>query len=193
MNAESKKVLIIDMDEVIYEEWSSRMYCEFMGIKDVKEQRKNGFIQDLFKTKKELDCFVKFFLSKPNYYYGVPLLTDARKIIEKLNEKYSLYICTDYLFKDYEWESDKIMLFKTEVLKRDFPFINPAQYIFMRGKQLLYADILIDDRAHNFGPHVKQKLLFSGQFNAHLTDDELEKRGLIRVNSWKEIGEMLLK
>lgn len=193
MKAENKKVLIIDMDEVIYEEWSSRAYCEFMGIEHAKEQRKTHLIQDLFNTKEDLDRFVGFFFSKPNYYYGVPLLADAREVMKKLNEKYSVYICTDYLFKGYEWESDKVILFKTEVLKRDFPFIHPSQYIFMRCKHLLHADILIDDRPWNFGPHVKQRLLFSAHHNSHLANKELNELGIVRVNSWKEIGELLLK
>jgi len=192
MQTETKKVLIIDMDEVMYEDWAPRAYCEYVGIDFAKYKRKTGYIQELFPDKEELDKFVNFFLSIPNYYDNVPLKPGARKVIEKLNKKYMVYICTDYLFKNYEWESDKVLLNKTKALARDFPFISPAQYIFMRGKQLLHADYLIDDRAWNFGPHIKTPLLFTGHFNKNLTANELSEKVIKRVNSWKEIGELLL-
>lgn len=192
MKTENKKIIIVDMDEVLYEDWAPRVYCDFAGIDFTKFQRNFKYIQELFSDKKELDKFVDFFLSKPNYYDNVPLMPGARNVMERLNEKYLLYICTDYLFKNYEWDSDKVLVKKTEALKRDFPFVNPAQYIFMRGKQLLNADYLIDDRPWNFGPHIGTRLLFTGPFNKDMTDDELESKNITRVNSWKEIGELLL-
>jgi len=192
MQTENKKILIVDMDEVLYQCWASVLYAKFTGTQFKSENRKTLLIQALFNTKKELDAFVDFSFSQENYYYGIPLIEGAQEVMRKLNEKYSLYICTDYLFKGYEWTSEKAILFKTEVLKRDFPFINPEQYIFMRGKHLLHADILIDDRASNFGPHINQGLLFTAIHNKGMTDKELKDKNLIRVNSWKQIGEILL-
>lgn len=187
-----KQVLIVDMDEVLYEEWSSRAYCEFKSIPFSKDHRQTHLIQDLFTDKEERDKFVEFCFSKQNYYDGAQLIKGARSAMQKLNEKYSLYICTDYLFKGYEWSSDKALQFKTDVLRRDFPFINPSQYIFMRGKHLLHADILIDDRPWNFGPHIDRCLLFTAMHNKHISQEELRELGLKRVNTWKEIEELLL-
>ena len=52
-------------------------------------------------------------------------------------------------------------------------------------------DIRIDDRLNNLSG-ATTKLLFTAWHNKDLSKEELKKKNTIRVNSWKEIEDILL-
>ena len=191
---DNKKILLVDMEDTLYVSWVTIAWGEYMKIENPVEQRNGRPIHELFPTKEELDKFLAYIASKPSVYDGVPMLDGALDVMRKLNDKYLLCVCTDFIFHGYETAvtTDEIILQKVKVLQRDFPFIDPSQYIFMKHKHLMHADILIDDKEKYFGPYIKQKLLFTTKRNQKLPPAELEKLGCVRVNSWKEIGGMLL-
>lgn len=78
------------------------------------------------------------------------------------------------------------------MLREKFSYLNPKQFIFMRRKQLLNADIMIDDKLTNFGEHIDKKLLFTAYHNKGIDNSELSKQNVTRVNSWYEIADLLL-
>ena len=192
MHTEEKKFLLVDMEDTLYVSWVTIAWGEYMQIENPVEKRNGRPVHELFPAKEELDKFIAYVASKSSVYDGVPMLEGAQEIMRELNDKYLLCICSDCTFEDYKVDAGEIMLQKTKILKRDFPFIKPTQYIFMKYKYLMHADILIDDKEKYFGPYIKQKLLFTTKRNQKISPDELEKIGAVRVNSWKEIGEMLL-
>ena len=192
---DKKQVLLVDMEDTLYVSWVTIAWGEYMKIENPVEQRNGRPIHELFPKKEELDKFLAYIASKPSVYDGVPLLDGAQDVMRELNDKYLLCICTDFIFDGYEGAvtADEIISQKVKLLQRDFPFIQPSQYIFMKYKYLMHADILIDDKEKYFGPYTKQKLLFTTKRNQKMSADELEKIGAVRVNSWKEVAELLLK
>ena len=125
-------------------------------------------------------------------YKDIPVKPGVLEILPKLNKKYDLLLCTDILIPNYEWEADKEFVSKFNMLKEKFSFLNPKQFMFMRRKELLHADIMIDDKPTNFGPHVKQKLMLTAYHNKKLDNDTLKKQGITRVDTWQVIASLLL-
>ena len=81
---------------------------------------------------------------------------------------------------------------KYDCLLKELPFIHPDKYIFTSHKELFQADIKIDDKIENL-ENSSIKLLFSAWHNHRFTDSELQSRGVIRVNNWQDIKNILLK
>ena len=80
---------------------------------------------------------------------------------------------------------------KYDYLYHNLPFIDPNKYIFTSNKNIIKADIRIDDRIENLKDG-DIKLLFSAWHNLDLTDEYLKKLGIMLVNNWKEIKSILL-
>ena len=70
---------------------------------------------------------------------------------------------------------------------------NTDNYIFTTNKEIINCDIKIDDKLSNLSGNAQMKMLFTAYHNKELTDKELEKNGVIRVNGWKDIEKILLK
>ena len=61
----------------------------------------------------------------------------------------------------------------------------------MTDKTKIRYDIGIDDRLSNL-ENCDKKLLFTEFRNKKLTDEELEEKGIIRVNNWLDVKKELL-
>lgn len=79
---------------------------------------------------------------------------------------------------------------KYNFLYEKLDFIEPQNYIFTADKSIVNCDIKIDDKVNNI-EGAETKLLFTAWHNKDITDEELKKQSITRVNNWKEIGEIL--
>ena len=75
-------------------------------------------------------------------------------------------------------------------LFRHFPFIEWHQVIITSHKQMLKADILIDDGIHNLEGGDYAKILVDAPYNRAY---DAEANGMIRVHSWAEIEEAVMR
>lgn len=82
---------------------------------------------------------------------------------------------------------------KFKYLRENLPFISPNQYIFTTNKEIIDCDIKIDDRLSNLSGKADKKLLFTAYHNKEITKQELDKQNIIRVDSWKQIKDILIK
>lgn len=183
--------LIVDMDDVITEKGFIRMINKFLGTNYKQEDAKSYYINDLI-PKDKMDEWVEFY-SKENVYDYANIVEGAKETLEKLNEKYDLYIATAYVFRDAPEVSGKTLNDKYNFLCENFPFIDPHKFIFISNKELLEADIRIDDSPKKLIGKAKLKLLFTAYHNKDMTEEELKENNLIRVNNWKEVEKILLK
>lgn len=184
------KRLIIDMDDVICKKSFIRMENEFLNTNYKEEDAHSFFINDLIPDEK-MSEWVEYFKTK-NVYDFADLAEDVQSVLEKLNQKYEVYIVTAYIFRDEPKISGKVLKDKFDYLYEKFPFINPKQYVFTTRKDIIEADIRIDDSVNNLGGNAEKNLLFTAYHNKEINQEELEKLGIIRVNSWKEIESILL-
>lgn len=184
------KTLMIDQDEVITEGGFLYAINTFLGTNYVKEDFKDFYMQDVVPKEKHKEFFD--YLIKTNMYDHCYMLDGVKEALEILNKKYDLYICTSYLIKEIPYESGQILLQKHNYFMKQFSFLSPKQFVFIYNKSLLHMDIKIDDKLENLD-NGKTKLLFSNYHNLGISKEELDSKGVIRVNSWKEIVELLSK
>lgn len=190
---DNMKSIMIDMDEVIVIGRFSDYLVEFLGEVDFdKLQSQNR--QDLIKGKEKE--FKKIYgyrnLYKNNNEEYIEPLPNCVKVISKLIKKYDVYIVTTYIWKEEVIDSSTNLKNKFEYLHYWFPFVDPNNFIFMTDKTKIKYDIGIDDRISNLASCDK-KLLFTEFRNKKITDEELNNKGIIRVNSWNDIEKILLE
>ena len=97
-----------------------------------------------------------------------------------------------YIIPEILDETSFLLPQKYDFLRKTFPFINPHNFIFLGNKSVLNCDIKIDDRIDNL-EGANTKILFTAFHNKNINESELEKQGIKRVTSWKEIEKLLLK
>ena len=182
------KTIMIDMDDVITFVDFMKIIEEYVGHK-VHNQNNDYYLDDLFGEKKE-EFFNNF--ANINLYENATLMKDCYNTLKELNEKYDIYICTTYVWNSALEGSSTNLKNKYDCLLKELPFIHPDKYIFTSHKELFQADIKIDDKIENL-ENSSIKLLFSAWHNHRFTDSELQSRGVIRVNNWQDIKNILLK
>lgn len=183
------KTLMVDMDNVLTDGVFKDYIEEFYNKKiDLDEVKVYAYVQEI--TKERTEEFWEFVKNR-NFYENAPLFQDAKKVLKKLNKKYDVYIVTSYLWKETLDLSGDNLRDKYYYLKEMLPFIDPAKYIFTTNKNVMNFDIRIDDRLHNLDG-AETKLLFTAWHNKEISDSELKYQNVIRVNSWKEIADILL-
>lgn len=165
-----------------------KLIQEFLD-KEIKlDDVKTYWLQELIEDRKE-----EFWdwVKDRSFYENSELIPDCYEVLEKLNQKYELYIVTAYMWNEIIDLSGKNLQNKYYFLKEKLPFIKPEQYIFTTNKLLLNFDIRIDDKIQNL-EGAKQKIMFDAWHNRNIDDEKLKKEEVIRVTSWKHIEEILL-
>jgi 5'(3')-deoxyribonucleotidase len=126
------------------------------------------------------------------YAINAALADNCFETMNKLNNKYQVYICTTYIWSEIVKDCGDILKYKYDFLYKELPFINPNKYIFATNKKLINCDVKIDDKLENLeGASIK--LLFTAYHNKNLSDDYLRELGVIRVNNWIDVNNILLK
>lgn len=186
-----KEKLLLDIDEVICNPGFLYLINKFLDTNYQIDDFTDYYIDDVIGDDDKKQAFYKYYLQHNAYDYA-ELLPYAYEVIEKLNIKYDLYICSACVNPFFAKESGKLFMDKYNWLLKTFPFLNPNNFIFTNTKNMFKADIQIDDRLQNLNGDVKLKLLFVSYHNKDISDKELKASGVIRVDGWKEIENILL-
>lgn len=137
-----KKILIIDIDDVLVDSYMFIKLNKFLGTNYKEEDFSDYYLEDAIKDPKRLDEYYKFIFTQ-DMYKDISIKAGVQEVLPKLNKKYDLLLCTDFLIPNYEWQADKEFVSKFNMLREKFPYLNPKQFIFMRRKQLLNGDIIL--------------------------------------------------
>ncbi|MGZ8557005.1 MAG: 5' nucleotidase, NT5C type [Chitinophagaceae bacterium] len=122
------------------------------------------------------------YLHTANFFRTAGVIKDSQEIMAKLNEKYDVYIvsaATEFPISLTE---------KQSWLNEYFPFITWQQMVFCGSKEIVRADIMIDDHFKNLDFFTGQTSLLYTQPHNALSDNGRHKR----VNNWQEIAARLL-
>lgn len=178
---------MIDMDDVICTNGFLCMINKFLGSSYTYSDFNDFYMQDILPDKNK---FFDWFMTQNMYDY-CELMDDCYDVLEQLNQKYDLYIATDYVWREISDRCGYVVEQKFNWLRDNLPFIKPQQYIFLANKSVLNMDIRIDDKINNLdGSSVK--LLFSAYHNKKYSLEYLSDMGIERVNSWIDIRDRLL-
>lgn len=182
------KTIMVDMDDVLTYGNFSKILEDYLGYKPDYGKIKNYYIQDILGDKKD-DFFKRF--KDIDMYENATLLPDCYEVLKELSEHYKIYICTDYIWREIIKFAENNLKNKYNFLYEKLDFIEPKNYIFTADKSVVHCDIKIDDKVSNI-EGASTKLLFTAWHNKDLSKEELDHQNIIRVNNWKEIGELLL-
>ena len=186
------KKLMIDIDDTIVDQdgWLYPIN-KFLNTNYTIDDVKGYYIQDSLVPSDKKEEFLKYFVTFNTYDYS-HIYPNCIEVIKKLNERFDLYICSSYVFKDdYNYSADALK-YKFDFLIRNFPFIDPNRFIFATNKELLNCEIKIDDKVDNL-KNADIKILYTAYHNKNLSDEYLKNNNIIRANNWLEVLEILDK
>jgi len=188
---ENLKTIIFDVDDVICTNHFVPVVNLYLN-SNYKENDFNNtkFELDLFKTKKERNKFYDFFISVDSYKYS-RLKPNSYNILKKLNKNNKIILLTSACHYERSLDMGRQFTDKWNFLLKKFPFLPPENIIFANRKELIKGDIIIDDRVENLQGNIKHKFLFTCFHNKNITDAQLFKQNIIRVNNWLDLYDKL--
>lgn len=169
--------IAVDMDGVIADtveqflDWDERDFGRRRQLADIQ-------------GKPESEAFpnIRKYVYSEGFFQDLKVVKDSQKVLAKINEKYELYIVSAAT------EFPQSLSEKQSWLQRHFSFIPWQRIVFCGSKQIIHADIMIDDHFKNLdyfsGPTT---FLYSQPHN--IRQDPGRHR---RVSSWEEIAGILL-
>lgn len=172
------KTILVDMDDTI--EKCTEAWVHYVN-------RRFGTDTDP-ETLRDWDVSKGFPTLTREQVYGVTFEEDFWRTVKPIDKacEYLKKLIDDgnrvYIVTCAAYETLRVKM--EEVLFRYFPFIEWKDVIIASRKQMIRADILIDDGIHNHIDGDYLRLLYTAPHNREY---DAEANGMIRVNGWEEI------
>ena len=192
-----KKSILLDVDDVICFAGFLDYANEFMNTNYEIDDIKTYYIDDTIIPQNKIKEYNKFLNSK-NIYENAHILPNAIESIKKLSEYYNIIICSACI-NPYDVEnSGKYFKDKYDFLIKTLPFLKPESFIFTNTKNIIKADIQIDDRVSNLVNDIPIKILFPSYHNKEIADEYLSSKNIIRAGKdwrtgWQNVLDILTK
>ena len=171
-----KKVIAIDMDQVLADLLSDLV--AYINVYD-----------DPFLKEEDILCWdiSKYSNTQNNVYRhldyelfrNLDVIEGSQRAVEELTKKYEVYVVTTAT------NHPESLKAKLEWLTEHFPFIPHSNVVLCGNKNIIKADIMIDDGIHNLETFEGMKILFDAPHNRN-------DNRFIRVMNWEEIERKLL-
>ncbi len=170
------KRISVDMDGVI-----ANVYSQFISM----HAAEFGIVLSLDEItgKPEEVAFANAikYVTSPGFFRNAPVMNDAQKVMLKLNEHYQIFIVSAAM------EFPNSLIEKQAWLNEHFPYIGWQQMVFCGSKEIIKADIMIDDHFKNLNHFTGETILFTQPHNKIA-----DARQHTRVETWKEIEQLLI-
>ncbi len=191
-----KKILLLDVDEVVCFTGFLPLINEFMGTDYVIDDFTEYYIDNTAIPKERFSEFNEFIREKNMYEYA-RLLPEAVETLKDLNEIYDIHVCSSCINPLDIENSGRLFVDKYNYLIKTLPFLKPEKFIFTGVKNLFKADVQIDDRMQNLISDVETKILFPSYHNKNIGEAELQNNNVIKAgndwrNGWNEVRRILL-
>jgi 5'-nucleotidase len=178
MRKNEKKILLLDMDDVIVEQsetWVQRLY-EKTGVLHNREEWKEWNLHNVL-APETVELIFGEINKEPKFYYNLPAKKGAIEGIRELSQHYDIVFVSaseHYAYEDkYFW------------IESHLPFLPKPNLVLTHRKDLVMGDYLVDDGPHNLvNSPAKSKIIFDNPWNRHLTDYP-------RVTDWLQLVSML--
>ena len=170
------KTIAIDMDGVIADVYSQFITMHAEEFKEVKT------LEDVYGLS-EGNAFVNAlkYVRQQGFFITAPVIKNSQAVLLKLSEQYKIFIVSAAM------EFPNSLVEKQLWLNEYFPFITWQQMVFCGSKEIIKADIMIDDHFKNLNYFTGETILYTQPHNK-LADDGKHKR----VDNWLEIEQLLL-
>lgn len=170
------KTVALDMDGVLAD-----VYPVFVKLHN--EDTGNSITMDDVTGVAEREAFphILKYVNAEGFFRNAPLMDGCQEYVKRLNEKFNLFIVSAAM------EFPLSLSEKQAWLNQHFPFITWKQMVFCGSKEIIKADIMIDDHFKNLDMFPGETYLYTQPHNK-LADSGKHKR----VNNWQELSHCLL-
>ena len=181
-----KKTIIVDVDGVCGDFVSHlNKKMEEIGYKVNKDKLDKWSLTDRFYSigGRDIEKDYLKILDNIDFWASIPLFKNVQEILKKIDKNYNLLIVTS----PFPQVVDAFKEGRLQWLKKYFPFIKRDQIIFESKKWKIKADIIIEDKPETIEKFKGSlKIVMDAPYNQSI---EVKYK---RVNSWKEIEDILL-
>ena len=177
LNQELKKSILVDMDGVLVDIYTCffDLHEKESGIKLTAKDVVGLLEAEAFPNQRK-------WVSSPGFFRNLPAMPGSREGLKRLNDEYKVIVVS------LATEFPNSLTDKQLWIHEHFPFISWQQIVFCGNKNIIRADIMIDDHPKNLDFFEGETIMFTQPNNMHL--DKIKHR---RVSSWAEIEKILLK
>lgn len=170
------KRILVDMDGVLAD-----VYQRFFELHE--QETGVRIMSDKIIGLKEAEAFANQinWVTTPGFFRDLPVMKGSQSVLKRLTDNYEIIVGS------MATEFPESLTDKQLWLHEHFPFISWRQIIFCGDKNLVKADIMIDDHLKNLDNFCGETLMFSQPHNLNCTESQH-----LRVNSWEEIESLLL-
>ncbi|HBA37548.1 MAG TPA: hypothetical protein DCY94_02375 [Firmicutes bacterium] len=191
----TKKVLLLDIDEVFWFSNFLRLINEFLHT-DYKHDDFTDYYIDEVAIPKERFSEFKDFQSTRSLFDDAELIPGSLEALRRLDEYFDIYPYTDSIDPLDVAASGKNFEDKFLNLRKLLPFIPPERYVFTGSKQLLDGDVQVDDRLKNLDPDIPIRILFPSYHNKDTSPEVLKEENVQRAGydyrtGWNEVMHIL--
>lgn len=170
------KKIAVDMDGVLAD-----VYHQFIQM-HLEESGELLYEKDLEGlTEYEAFPHILKHVHSPGFFLTAPLIADSQEVLEKLHNKYEVFIVSAAT------EFPLSLAEKQTWLNEHFPFIDWKHMVFCGSKEIIKSDIMIDDHFKNLDFFEGETFLFTQPHNVR-RDSGKHKR----VSNWKELQMLLI-
>ena len=169
------KRIAVDMDGVLANVYSQfvKLYAEETGKIMPPEQM-------IGRPEGEVFPNVLDYVNSQGFFRHAPLMEDGQRVLERINEHYQLFIVSAAM------EFPNSLTEKQSWLAEFFPFISWQQIVFCGSKEIIKADIMVDDHFKNLDYFTGKTYLFTQPHN------QLKDPGVhTRVDNWLQLEKIL--
>jgi len=170
------KRIAVDMDGVL-----ANVYSQFIDMHAAEFGEKIPWSEMDGKPEAAVFPNILSYVNSPGFFLHAPLMDDCQAVLQEMNEKYKIYIVSAAT------EFPNSLTEKQSWLNIHFPFITWQQMVFCGSKEIISAEIMIDDHFKNLNFFNGETFLFTQPHNK-LSDPGKHKR----IETWKEIAQIFL-
>ncbi len=178
-NLGSRRLRIaIDMDEVIADSFSKQLNCynQRTGENLTTEMVANKGLGSLI-SRDRWDVFAGI-AHEDGFFADLELIEDSREALLELSRHHDVYIASAAMEVPYSFDA------KYDWLQKNFPFIPASRIVFCGDKNVINADVLVDDRSRHFKQFRGTGILFTAPHNVGETAH-------LRADNWDDVLRIL--
>ena len=170
------KRILVDMDGVIAD-----VYTRFFELYE-KETGKKKTMNEIIGFK-EAEAFpeVHRWVETPGFFRTIPVMNESQRVLKLLNERYDIVIVSMATEFPYRLTDKQLWL------NDNFPFISWKQVVLCGNKNLIKADLMIDDHFKNLDNFEGDTIMYIQPHNINNTSHNYKT-----VSSWTEIEKLFL-
>ncbi len=171
--------IAVDMDEVIADSFGKQLHM-LQPADRRKSHQRHGRQQRIGSVDpaRSLGRYSPAFRHEDGFFADLDLIEGSREALLELSRNHDVYIASAAMEVPSSFDG------KYAWLQKNFPFIPTSQIVFCGDKNIINADVLVDDRSRHFKQFRGTGILFTAPHNVSETAH-------LRANNWNDVLQIL--